>query len=90
MIKEGTIYWLFYSANLWGTPNYSIGIAACTSVTGPCVKPLDRAWHMRPTARTDRVRRVGVLPDRHPHLDGAPRARAGRDGNYVEGGSTST
>jgi hypothetical protein len=45
MIKEGTIYWLFYSANLWGTPNYSIGIAACTSVTGPCVKPLDRAWH---------------------------------------------
>ncbi len=46
MIKEGSIYWLFYSANLWGTPNYSIGIAACTSVTGPCVKPLDRAWHV--------------------------------------------
>jgi Glycosyl hydrolases family 43 len=45
MIKEGSIYWLFYSANLWGTPNYSIGIAACTSVTGPCVKPLERAWH---------------------------------------------
>ena len=45
MIKEGSIYWLFYSANLWGTPNYSIGIAACTSVTGPCVKPLDRPWH---------------------------------------------
>ncbi len=45
MIKEGSVYWLFYSANLWGTPNYSIGIAACTSVTGPCVKPLDRAWH---------------------------------------------
>jgi hypothetical protein len=45
MIKEGGIYWLFYSANLWGTPNYSIGIAACTSVAGPCVKPLDRAWH---------------------------------------------
>ncbi len=46
MIKEGSIYWLFYSANLWGTPNYSIGIAACTSVTGPCVKPLNRAWHV--------------------------------------------
>ncbi|MGO8825778.1 MAG: family 43 glycosylhydrolase [Acidimicrobiales bacterium] len=45
MIKEGNIYWLFYSANLWGTPDYSIGIAACTSVIGPCVKPLDRAWH---------------------------------------------
>jgi hypothetical protein len=36
---------LFYSANLWGTPNYSIGIAACSSVVGPCAKPLDRAWH---------------------------------------------
>ncbi len=45
MIREGSIYWLFYSANLWGTPNYSIGIAACSSVTGPCTKPLDRAWH---------------------------------------------
>ena len=45
MIKEGSVYWLFYSANLWGTPNYSIGIAACTTVTGPCAKPLDRAWH---------------------------------------------
>ena len=45
MIKEGSTYWLFYSANLWGTPNYSIGIAACTSVIGPCTKPLDQAWH---------------------------------------------
>jgi hypothetical protein len=45
MIKEGAVYWLFYSANLWGTPNYSIGIAACTSVVGPCAKPLGRAWH---------------------------------------------
>jgi len=45
MIKERSIYWLFYSANLWGTPNYSIGIAACLSVVGPCAKPLDRAWH---------------------------------------------
>ncbi len=46
MIKEGSTYWLFYSANLWGTPNYSIGIATCTSVIGPCTKPLDRAWHV--------------------------------------------
>ncbi len=46
MIKENSVYWLFYSANLWGTPNYSIGIAACTSVIGPCAKPLDRAWHV--------------------------------------------
>ena len=36
---------MFYSANLWGTPNYSIGIAKCASVTGPCTKPLDQAWH---------------------------------------------
>ena len=45
MIKEGNTYWLFYSANLWGTPNYSIGIADCSTVIGPCTKPLDRAWH---------------------------------------------
>jgi hypothetical protein len=46
MIKEGSTYWLFYSANLWGTPDYSIGIASCVSVIGPCTKPLDRAWHV--------------------------------------------
>ena len=45
MVQSGRVFWMFYSANLWGTPNYSIGIAACQSVTGPCVKPLDHAWH---------------------------------------------
>ena len=45
MVQSGTTFWMFYSANLWGTPNYSIGIAECQSVTGPCTKPLDRAWH---------------------------------------------
>ncbi len=45
MVQSGNTFWLFYSANLWGTPNYSIGIARCASVTGPCTKPLDRAWH---------------------------------------------
>jgi hypothetical protein len=45
MIEQGNTYWLFYSANLWGTPNYGIGIARCATVTGPCTKPLDRAWH---------------------------------------------
>lgn len=44
MIKEGSTYWLFYAANLWGTPSYGIGIAACASVIGPCTKPLDQAW----------------------------------------------
>ena len=45
MVQSGSTFWMFYSANLWGTPNYSIGIAKCASVTGPCTKPLDRAWH---------------------------------------------
>ena len=45
MIQQGGNFWMFYSANLWGTPNYAIGIARCTSVTGPCTKPLDHAWH---------------------------------------------
>jgi hypothetical protein len=44
MIQQGDNYWLFYSANLWGSDNYGIGIAHCQSVTGPCTKPLDHAW----------------------------------------------
>ncbi len=44
MIQNGNTYWLFYSANLWGTNNYGIGVAQCTSVVGPCTKPLDHAW----------------------------------------------
>ena len=45
MVQSGSTFYLFYSANLWGTPDYSIGLAVCRSVTGPCTKPLDRAWH---------------------------------------------
>jgi hypothetical protein len=44
MIQVGSDYWLFYSANLWGTDDYGIGLARCASVTGPCTKPLDHAW----------------------------------------------
>jgi hypothetical protein len=44
MVQQGTTYWLFYSANLWGTPSYGIGVARCAAVTGPCTKPLHRAW----------------------------------------------
>ena len=44
MVESGGTFWLFYSANLWGTPKYGIGIARCASVTGPCSKPLGHAW----------------------------------------------
>ena len=44
MMQSGTTYWLFYSANMWGTDNYGIGVARCASVVGPCTKPLDHAW----------------------------------------------
>ncbi len=44
MIQNGSTYWLFYSANLWGTDNYGIGVASCSSVVGPCTKPLDHSW----------------------------------------------
>ena len=44
MVEAGGTHWLFYSANDWGTPDYSIGAAKCASVTGPCTKPLDHAW----------------------------------------------
>jgi len=44
MLESGGTFWLFYSANLWGTDHYGIGIAQCASVSGPCTKPLDHAW----------------------------------------------
>jgi beta-xylosidase len=44
MIENANTYWLFYSANLWGTDNYGIGVARCATVVGPCTKPLDHAW----------------------------------------------
>ncbi len=44
MVKDGSHWWLFYSGNDWNTGDYAIGIARCSSQTGPCEKPLDRAW----------------------------------------------
>jgi hypothetical protein len=44
MVESDGTYWLFYSANEWGTDDYGIGIARCRTVTGPCVKPLGHAW----------------------------------------------
>jgi hypothetical protein len=44
MLEANNTYWLFYSANLWGTNDYGIGIAHCESVVGPCTKPLRHAW----------------------------------------------
>ena len=44
MIQEHNDFWLFYSANTWGNSRYGIGIARCSSVIGPCTKPLDHAW----------------------------------------------
>jgi hypothetical protein len=44
MIEQNGHFWLFYSANMWGTPNYGIGVAECATLTGPCTKPLQQAW----------------------------------------------
>ncbi len=44
MIEQGGQFWLFYSANEWGTPDYAIGIARCVSLTGPCTKPMQGPW----------------------------------------------
>ena len=44
MVQVGSTYELFYSANDWDTSHYSVGIALCHSVQGPCTKPLDHAW----------------------------------------------
>ena len=44
MVKSSGTWWLFYSANQWGTDHYGIGIARCRSIIGPCTKPLSHAW----------------------------------------------
>lgn len=44
MVKVGNDYELFYSANNWNSADYAVGIALCTSIAGPCTKPLDHAW----------------------------------------------
>jgi hypothetical protein len=44
MIEQNEKFWLFYSANNWGTPDYAIGIAQCASLTGPCTKPMHGPW----------------------------------------------
>ena len=44
MVKVGSTYELFYSANNWDSADYAIGIALCPSVDGPCTKPQDKAW----------------------------------------------
>jgi hypothetical protein len=44
MVRHGSEYVLFFSANHWDSADYAIGVAECDSVTGPCTQPLDRAW----------------------------------------------
>jgi hypothetical protein len=44
MLESNGHFWLFYSANQWGTDHYGIGIAQCSSVIGSCTKPLSHAW----------------------------------------------
>lgn len=44
MVESNGNFWLYYSANQWGTDHYGIGIAHCSSVIGPCTKPLSHAW----------------------------------------------
>ncbi|MGD0392098.1 MAG: glycoside hydrolase family 43 protein [Acidimicrobiales bacterium] len=44
IVESNGNFWLFYSANKWGTDHYGIGIAHCSSVIGPCTKPLSHAW----------------------------------------------
>ena len=79
MVQSGSTFYLFYSANLWGTPDYSIGIArmpvgdgAVHQATGPGLA------HEHQPGQRPGLRRVGVLRGRRgTRLDGAPRARAG-------------
>jgi beta-xylosidase len=44
MVYQDGQYYLFYSANWWESPDYSVGYAVCPGPTGPCVKPLNKPW----------------------------------------------
>jgi len=44
MVRQGSTYFLFYSANNWNSTDYAIGAARCTSVAGPCSRPASTPW----------------------------------------------
>jgi beta-xylosidase len=44
MVEHNDIYYLFYSANNWGSMYYAIGYAVCETALGPCEKPLSKPW----------------------------------------------
>jgi hypothetical protein len=39
MIEHAGSYYLFYSGNSYANASYALGVARCSSVTGPCTKP---------------------------------------------------
>jgi beta-xylosidase len=44
MVLDHGIYWVFYSANWYNQPAYSLGVAACQGPAGPCIKALPKPW----------------------------------------------
>lgn len=38
MVRDGSRWYLFYSAASWNSSGYAVGYAVCSSPTGPCVK----------------------------------------------------
>jgi hypothetical protein len=36
MLRNGAVYWLFYSGNDWNGRNYAEGVALCAGPAGPC------------------------------------------------------
>ena len=42
MVRDHSVYYLFFSANHYDSPGYAIGYAVCASPSGPCAQPSDR------------------------------------------------
>ncbi len=63
MVREGSRWYLFYSAASWNSAGYSVGYAVCSSPVGPCEK-----------ASTD-----GPLLSSQPPLEGPGGAEVFRD-----------
>ena len=78
IVRAGSTYFLFYSANWWNTDRYSIGYATATAVGGPYTKDHHIQGLVRLRRRGGRPRRSGMVHGlNRSTADGVPRVDTG-------------
>lgn len=45
MVRNGSLYYLFFSGNDWSSAKYAVGYAVCSSPQGPCAEPVDHSLY---------------------------------------------